>query len=121
MRLAQRLGRGNNAPEPQADANAGDAAFTADSREDMASIAQRLHQKILDNLDHFDDPRIGVEHRQAAETFDGGDKPPAFVDGAVDFKAVPTADIVVFLAVAGRGVHQARAGFQRHMVAEDNR
>jgi pilus assembly protein CpaF len=46
MRLAQRLARG----QAQAPA-AADVGFTADSREDMASIAQRLHQKILDRLD----------------------------------------------------------------------
>jgi pilus assembly protein CpaF len=44
MRLAQRLGRGNGQVRPEGE-------FRADSREDMASLAQRLHQKILDRLD----------------------------------------------------------------------
>ncbi|HTM20591.1 MAG TPA: CpaF family protein [Kofleriaceae bacterium] len=45
MRLAQRLG-GSTAPsKPE------QPGFTADSREDLASIATRLHQKILDRLD----------------------------------------------------------------------
>ncbi len=48
MRLAQRLSRSNGAPAPTQ--NEG-VAFHADSREDMESIAQRLHQKILDKLD----------------------------------------------------------------------
>ncbi|HUH01009.1 MAG TPA: CpaF family protein [Kofleriaceae bacterium] len=47
MRLSQRLARGQAA----APAEAVSTGFTADSREDMASIAQRLHQKILDRLD----------------------------------------------------------------------
>jgi pilus assembly protein CpaF len=52
VRLAQRLGRNTGAPRPAAKTeNAGDSVFVADSRQDMASIAQRLHQKILDRLD----------------------------------------------------------------------
>jgi pilus assembly protein CpaF len=47
MRLAERLGRGNARPRSET----AQPSFSADSREDMASIAQRLHQKILDRLD----------------------------------------------------------------------
>ncbi|RMH40200.1 MAG: CpaF family protein [Deltaproteobacteria bacterium] len=46
MRLAQRLGRATTSP---VDGDRG--AFVADSRDDMVSIARRLHQKILDRLD----------------------------------------------------------------------
>jgi pilus assembly protein CpaF len=49
MRLAQRLGRG---PAAAAQPNRADhGVFVADSRDDMQSIARRLHQKILDRLD----------------------------------------------------------------------
>ena len=48
MRLVDRLGKGGQPPKQPSDPGSG---FTADSREDMASIAQRLHQKILDLLD----------------------------------------------------------------------
>ncbi len=48
MSLAERLGRGSKQPtDPKQDGG----QFTADSREDMQSIVQRLHQKILDRLD----------------------------------------------------------------------
>ncbi len=50
MKLAERLGRGGRPPTEPRDPGAA-ASFTADSREDMASIAARLHQKILDRLD----------------------------------------------------------------------
>ncbi len=50
MRLAQRLGRQATAQPARADSNPA-AGFIADSRQDMQSIAQRLHQKILDRLD----------------------------------------------------------------------
>ncbi len=50
MRLVDRLGKsGGQPPKKPSDPSA--VSFTADSREDMASIAQRLHQKILDLLD----------------------------------------------------------------------
>ena len=48
MKLAERLGRGGKQPT---DPKQGDGQFTADSREDMQSIVQRLHAKILDRLD----------------------------------------------------------------------
>ncbi len=52
MRLAQRLGRAPSAPAPvHNDQPAQAQVFVADSREDMRSIARRLHQQILDRLD----------------------------------------------------------------------
>jgi pilus assembly protein CpaF len=45
MRLAQRLGNASAAPAPAA------GAFTQASSQDVASIAARLHQRILDKLD----------------------------------------------------------------------
>ncbi len=50
MRLAKRLGNTPNTPASPSDAQPAQS-FTADSGEDMRSIAARLHQKILDNLD----------------------------------------------------------------------
>jgi pilus assembly protein CpaF len=50
MRLAQRLGRQTTQDGARQPDSAG-AGFMADSREDMQSIAQRLHGKILDRLD----------------------------------------------------------------------
>src|SRR5688572_10327951 len=54
MRLAERLTGATRTAHPER--RAGEAGpeskgFTADSREDLASIANRLHQKILDRLD----------------------------------------------------------------------
>ncbi len=54
MRLAERLGRPSTAPEtrPRRRSTAPPAAtVTAGQRSDMASIAKRLHQQILDRLD----------------------------------------------------------------------
>jgi len=58
VRLAQRLGRPDPAP---ARGGAPVAGFTADSREDLASIAARLHQKILDRLDLAAAAQLGAD------------------------------------------------------------
>jgi len=66
MRLAKRLGRAATAdpqgkpaaPRPPA---ADGGVFVADSREDMASLAQRLHQKILDRIDLAQVSRMSPE------------------------------------------------------------
>ena len=63
MRLAQRLGR-NATDAPRAKtagpADGGDV-FVADSRQDMASLAQRLHQKIIDHMDLAQVSRMSPE------------------------------------------------------------
>ena len=63
MRLAERLGRASTATPTTRPPGvpAEQQVFVADSREDMASIAQRLHQKILDRLDLAQVSRLSAD------------------------------------------------------------
>ena len=57
-----------------------------------------------------DDLRIRLPHCQAGEVLDLRDEPPVVVDGVVDTQPQRAAEVVVFLAVARRDVHEAGAG-----------
>ena len=53
--------------------------------------------------------RVGVEHALAAEQLDRVEEVPARADRRVDLEPVLHAGVEVVGAVAGRGVHGARA------------
>ena len=78
----------------------------------LCTSAPRLAQ-VLDDL------RVGLEHVHAGPERHVGGELAAMVDGRVDVEAVAPAGREVVRAVAGRGVHEARAGVERDVVAED--
>ena len=67
------------------------------------------------------------EHFAALVHLHAGDERRAFAEaavahhGVVDRQAVLLADDEVVLAMRGRGVHGAGAGFERHVFADDDR
>ena len=73
------------------------------------ALAQRL-----------DDLRVRIEHRESLEERRARDEAAVVADRVVDRQAVVLADLEVVRAVAGRGVHGAGAGFERHVIAEDD-
>ena len=67
----------------------------------------------------LDDLRIRFEHVQAGPQRNVGRELAAMIDRRVGLEAVALAGVEVVGAVAGRGVHEARARFERDVVAED--
>ncbi len=67
----------------------------------------------------LDDTRIGIEDAHAAELCDLGKEAARVVDGRVDVEVIAASDVVILLAMTGRGVHQAGAGLERHVLAEN--
>ena len=68
----------------------------------------------------LDDLRVGIEDRQALEQRRSGDKAAVAADRIVDRQPVAPAQFVVVCAMAGRRVHRAGAGVERHVLAEDD-
>ena len=67
----------------------------------------------------LDDLRVGLEDVHAGPERHVRRELAAMVDGRVDVEAVAAAGVEVVRAVAGRGVHEARARVERDVVAED--
>ena len=94
----------------------------------LAAPADRVGVRVLARLQQgaalaqeLDDGGIRVEHALAGEVLDLGQEAPRLVDRAVDVEPVAHAGQVVVPAVAGGGVHDARAGVERHVVGEQRR
>ncbi len=68
----------------------------------------------------FDDLRVGVENAQTLEQRRARDEAPVVADRVVDRQVVAPAHLVVVGTMAGRGVHGAGAGVERHVRAEDH-
>ena len=64
---------------------------------------------------------VGVQHVFAGEELGAGHEAAVVTDGIVDFQAVALADDKVFLPMTRRGMHGAGSGFQRDVLAEDDR
>ena len=73
------------------------------------ALAQRL-----------DDLRVRIEHREAFEQRRARDEAAIVADRVVDRQAIAPAHLVIVRAVAGRRVHGAGAGIERHVIAEDH-
>ncbi len=73
------------------------------------------------SLRRLDDLRVCVADGQALEERRAGDEAPVVPDRVVDRQAVAPAHLVVVGAVAGRRVHGAGAGIERHVLAENHR
>jgi hypothetical protein len=71
-------------------------------------------------LEERDDLGIGVEHRLAGELRNLFGETSPVINRSVRRQAVARADDVVVMSVARRGVHRARAGIERHVIADDD-
>ena len=72
-------------------------------------------------LERLLDARVRVEDLLAAEELDGVEEVTAGADRGIDLQPVAHAGDEVVGAVAGSGVHGARSGFERDVVAEHAR
>ena len=64
---------------------------------------------------------VRLEHLHARDQRRVGQEAAVAAHRVVDRQPVAVPDGVVLLAVPGRGVHGARAGIERHVLAEDDR
>src|SRR6185436_16070310 len=69
-------------------------------------------------LQRFGNLRVGVEDTLAAEELHGIEEVAGRADRRVDLEAVAHAGFEVVRAVPRRGMHRARAGFERDVVPE---
>ena len=65
--------------------------------------------------------RVGVEHPHSSDNRHRVQEVPGGPDWRVDLEAVLHAGIEVVGPVAGRGVHGARSGLERHVFAQDTK
>ena len=87
----------------------------------VAVLQRRLVQQRAALLQHRDHVLVRFEHVLAFEQRRAGDEAAVAADRIVDRQLVLQADFVVLVAVPGRGVHEAGAGIERHVVAEHDR
>ena len=71
-------------------------------------------------LQQFDDAFVRLEYVLAREFAGLFREPALLVHRRIDIEPVFQADLIVFLAVAGRGMHRARSRLERDMVAEND-
>ncbi len=71
--------------------------------------------------EHLDHARVGVPHLLARKQRRGRQKPAVVADRVIDREPVALAHDEVFLAVARRGVHGARAALERDVLAQYHR
>ena len=87
----------------------------------IAVLERRLVQQRAALLQHRDHVLVRIEHVLAFEQRRARDEAAVAADRIVDGELVLQADFIVLVAVPGRGVHQARAGIERDVIAEHDR
>src|SRR6185436_20766126 len=87
----------------------------------IAVLERFLVQQRAMLLQHSDHMLVRFEHVLACEQRRAFNEATVAADWIVDLELVLHANGVVFLAVPGRGVHQARARIQRDVIAEHDR
>ena len=70
---------------------------------------------------HLDDVRIGVEYLFSRKQRRCGQESAVAAHRIVDLQTIAAADDIVIQTMARRGVHGARAGIERHVLAQDHR
>ena len=78
-----------------------------------------LGEQMADFLELFDDLGVGLPDGEPGEIGHDVEETTGVVHGRKDVEAVAQARVVVLAAVSGRGMHEARAGVEGHVVGGD--